>query len=108
MKLSWLVTLSSVMALTLVGPGQERRSAPAQVVPREAAPPPNGRYQLIAAEVENQDQSGNFTSHEVFLLDTQTGSLWRFQARFVSQQGVKSVLTPDEMLRFQFEDDGGH
>lgn len=43
-----------------------------------AAQNPQARYQLIPAQTELRN--GERTSHEVFLLDTQTGKVWKFVA----------------------------
>jgi hypothetical protein len=46
---------------------------------------PQARFQLISAEVDAGVGMGGDVTHEVFLIDTQTGKVWRFQAGGVSK-----------------------
>lgn len=59
----------------------------------------SGRYQIITATVGNGDLINEKTIHIVFLLDTQTGQIWRY---FAAAGGVRD-LKPEE----QYTLDGG-
>jgi hypothetical protein len=68
-KLS-LLALCVLLCLTLVAAGQ--KSSPK---PEGAA---SSRYQLVPAQVDSL--TGGTVQHTVFLLDTQTGKVWKYVA----------------------------
>ena len=64
--------VAAAMVLTLSAHGQTSSS------PAEATP---GRYQLVAANAEDFDDSGRrVTAQQLFMLDTATGKVWRHVA----------------------------
>jgi len=65
----WLLALC-VLCLMLVAVGQ--KSSP------KAEPAASSRYQLVPAQVDSL--SGETVQHTVFLLDTQTGKVWKYVA----------------------------
>jgi hypothetical protein len=52
--------------------------AQSQQVPPKPTSTTGGRYQMISAQVEN----GNTTEPTAFLLDTDTGKVWKYQGPF--------------------------
>ena len=44
------------------------------------------RFQLMSAEVDAGVGMGGDVTHEVFLIDTQTGKVWRFQPAGMSKE----------------------
>ena len=64
----WLLALC-VLCLTLVAAGQRSASKP--------EPVGSSRYQLVPAQV---DSLTGEVQHTVFLLDTQTGKVWKYVA----------------------------
>ena len=52
----------------------------------------SGRYQIIVATVGNGDVANEKTVHTVFLLDTETGQVWRYFAG----AGATKELSPEE------------
>jgi hypothetical protein len=69
---SFLLALCVPLCLTLVAAAQNPSSKPA---PPAAA---NSRYQLVPAQVDSL--TGGTVQHTVFLLDTQTGKVWKYVA----------------------------
>ena len=66
---TWSVVLC-VLCLTLVAAGQKSSPKP--------EPAGSSRYQLVPAQVDSL--SGETVQHTVFLLDTQTGKVWKYVA----------------------------
>lgn len=66
----WLLALCVLLCLTLVAAGQ--KSSPK---PERAA---SSRYQLVPAQVDSL--TGEKVQHTIFLLDTQTGKVWKYVA----------------------------
>ncbi|MGA2337417.1 MAG: hypothetical protein WA383_05770 [Terriglobales bacterium] len=65
----WLLALC-VLCLMLVAVGQKSSPKP--------EPAASSRYQLVPAQVDSL--SGETVQHTVFLLDTQTGKVWKYVA----------------------------
>ena len=65
----WLLALC-VLCLILVAAGQKSSPKP--------EPGASSRYQLVPAQVDSL--SGEKVQHTVFLLDTQTGKVWKYVA----------------------------
>jgi len=65
----WLLAVC-VLCLILVAAGQ--KSSP------KAEPAASSRYQLVPAQVDSL--TGEKVQHTVFLLDTQTGKVWKYVA----------------------------
>jgi hypothetical protein len=65
----WLLALC-VFGLTLVAAGQKPSPKP--------EPAASSRYQLVPAQVDSL--TGEKVQHTVFLLDTQTGKVWKYVA----------------------------
>ena len=92
MTKGWAVSaIASVMLISLA-PAQHSQSAP----PLGSV----GRWQLQAVTVDEQTGShGPFLpAHEVFLLDSETGRLWKFQPNTILNDGsaVPEMLLPVE------------
>jgi hypothetical protein len=66
-----LLSLCVVLFLTLAAAGQKSSPKPA---PAAAS----SRYQLVPAQVDSL--TGGTVQHTVFLLDTQTGKVWKYVA----------------------------
>jgi hypothetical protein len=72
MKLkSGLLALCVLLCLTLAAAGQKSS-------PKTAPAAPSSRYQLVPAQVDSL--TGGTVQHTVFLLDTQTGKVWKYVA----------------------------
>jgi len=65
----WLLALC-VLCVIVVGVGQKSSPNP--------EPGASSRYQLVPAQVDSL--SGEKVQHTVFLLDTQTGKVWKYVA----------------------------
>jgi len=65
----WLLALC-VLCLILVAAGQKSSPKP--------EPAASSRYQLVPAQVDSL--TGEKVQHTVFLLDTQTGKVWKYVA----------------------------
>ena len=50
---------------------------PASIIAQQATPKPDGRYQLISTTITTSGTPDQIR-HIVFLLDTQTGQVWRY------------------------------
>ncbi len=75
MKMRWMFAAATTGLLFTIAPAQQKRT----VAP--AAPPSNQRFQLFSAQVEYKQDNGNdLPEHEVFLLDSQSGRVWRYQS----------------------------
>jgi len=59
----------------------------------------NGHFQMLAAVVDELNGEGNsIPTHEVFLLDTDTGRVWKFQGTVwtsSNQNGKGKILMPE-------------
>jgi hypothetical protein len=59
-----------------------------------------GRYQLVAATIEN----GQTSEKTVFMIDTETGSVWRFQAVYFVKDGPNAgYATPESFVAVPVE-----
>ena len=67
---SGLLALCVLLCLALAAAGQKSSSKP--------EPASASRYQLVPAQVDSL--SGGTVQHTVFLLDTQTGKVWKYVA----------------------------
>ena len=66
----WLSTMSILLCLTLTAAAQKPSPKPEPVA--------SSRYQLVPAQVDSL--GGGTVQHTVFLLDTQTGKVWKYVA----------------------------
>ncbi|MGA3091884.1 MAG: hypothetical protein ABSD75_25025 [Terriglobales bacterium] len=66
----WLFAVSVLLCLTLLAVGQKASPKP--------EPAPSSRYQLVPAQVDSLTEGT--VQHTVFLLDTQTGKVWKYVA----------------------------
>jgi hypothetical protein len=66
----WLSTLCVLLCIASVAAGQKSSS--------KSEPAPSSRYQLVPAQVDSV--AGGTVQHTVFLLDTQTGKVWKYVA----------------------------
>jgi hypothetical protein len=66
----WLFTLCALLCLTLAAAAQKPSPKP--------EPAASSRYQLVPAQVDSL--GGGTVQHTVFLLDTQTGKVWKYVA----------------------------
>lgn len=102
-KKLWLLGLC-LAGLAVIANGQK----PA---PPSSEPTSVSRYQLVAAQVESQgDQpTTTVTTHEVFMLDTQTGKVWRYTAQNVgkSPQGSpgQTMIIPEAFIMVEVRQD---
>ena len=84
------VAIVSVLLITLSGLSQEprRQSAP-PVAPPAASP--SGRYQIVAATL---DDGISQKTQTVFLINTQTGNVWKYQEAFTATDtdGTKKII----------------
>jgi hypothetical protein len=57
---------------------------------------PTGKYQLLSAICEPEIASGQANEHCVFLLDTQTGRVWKYQSgvAVTDADGKQQYLSP--------------
>ena len=95
----WWYMLLVVLASGIVAGGQK----PAPTTEPTSA----SRYQLVAAQVESQgDQpTTTVTTHEVFMLDSQTGKVWRYTAQNVGKSQGQTVIFPEAFLMVEVRQD---
>jgi hypothetical protein len=85
------------VGMICVSAAQDRKSPAPQALQ-------NGqRYQLFAARVDFTNNEVEGSSNEVFLLDTQTGKVWRFQ----STSTVKDGIIPEQFEAVPISDSTG-
>jgi hypothetical protein len=63
-----------------------------------------GRYQLVAAELDAQIGGGDKSQHCLFLVDTQTGRVWKFQVggMVAATNTAKPGYLPETFLPVNF------
>ncbi len=95
----WGLTLLIVLACGTVAGGQK------PVPTTEPASVP--RYQLVPAQVESQGDPATttVTTHEVFMLDTQTGKVWRYTAQNVGKSQGQTIIFPEAFLMVEVRQD---
>jgi hypothetical protein len=92
-----------VLTVMLAGVLSAQQGPDASPVQRPATGPVN-RYQLVTARVEND----NTEEPTVFMIDTVTGRVWKFQGPFVVRKAggeidhsVQEMFTPVLVLNFE-------
>jgi len=78
-----------------IAAAQQRPTQPAAPLPANT-----GRYQLLSLTVDEQNGKKDemLPAHELFLLDTQTGKLWKYQPMVQLKDGsvIPEMLFPVE------------
>ncbi len=70
---------------------------------RSNEPTNQGRYQVIPAVVDAGAGLGGGTTHELFLVDTQSGRVWRFQAEGTGKDSNgKTIEIPEGFFPVPF------
>lgn len=64
--------------------------------PRSDEPTHQGRFQVIPAVVDAGAGQGEGTTHELFLIDTQSGRVWRFQAEGTGKDSTGKIIEVPE------------
>ena|ERR1700722_15623511 len=92
-----LIAFSSLFLMSLA-PAQQRPA----VVPTQ-----NQRFQLLGAEVTEQAADGvdDVVVHEVFMLDSQTGRVWKFHSSLVLNGNGKNGpgFIPEKLVEVPIE-----
>jgi hypothetical protein len=72
--------------------------------PHSEEPTHSGRYQAIPAVVDAGTGTGGETTHELFLVDTQSGRVWRFQAEGIGKDsnGKAIEVAPEGFFPIPF------
>jgi len=87
MKRNWLLVMLSAFVLLSLAPAQQK----APLIPNLG----EGRFQLKSLTVDEDGPS----AHEIFLLDSQTGKVWRYQPNSVIHHpGGKDELSPEMLV----------
>jgi hypothetical protein len=85
-----LVVLVAVVSLAVVSTQSQQ--------PRSDESVRSGRYQVIPAVVDAGAGQGGGTTHELFLVDTQSGRVWRFQAEGIGKNPEGNTIEIPEGL----------
>src|SRR5579863_9314723 len=87
MRLKLSLLASAVLCLILIAYGQK--------LPADSAPEPSRPqvYQLVPTEVEFGKNAGEGVTHQLFLLNTQTGQIWRYQPTFAMPVNGRNEVT---------------
>ena len=92
MKTTWLLaSLATVMLISL---------APAQRPTPSPTTSATGRYQFQSLIIDENDP-GKVTDspvHIAFLVDTETGQIWRFQPQRVATEDGKEIMMRDILI----------
>lgn len=103
MSKKWRYVLVVILGCVLLAGGQKPTPKP------EATEVPH--YQIVAAQVESQgDQSTTtVTTHEVFMLDTQSGRVWKYSAQNTGKapQGSpgQTMIFPEAFIMVEVRQD---
>jgi hypothetical protein len=91
--MNWPLMVATTGLLLTIAPAQKKVIA-------ATALPSNQRFQLFSAQVEyRQDNGTDLPEHEVFLLDSQTGRVWRYQSNATMEtQPGKNQDIPEHFL----------
>jgi hypothetical protein len=90
-----LAAICSVMLFSLAPAQQHPTPTPTQTMTA------TGRYQFESLVIDELDPGTEAASpaHVAFLVDTETGQIWRFQPNWVQTQNGKSSVIPDMLIR---------
>ncbi|HXM64151.1 MAG TPA: hypothetical protein VN950_25035 [Terriglobales bacterium] len=94
MKVTALIFVVLFAALPMNGQKKSATAMPSSPTQTETS----GRYQLIPAQVELGMHAGEALSMQLFLVDTQTGRVWRYQPSGVVGEGKGAVVTPEMFI----------
>ena|SRR5450755_1204308 len=96
MKTTHSILITLLLFATVSARGQKTTSLPYPAAPEPAA---QGRYQLISTHIELNGQTGESLHSQLFLLDTRTGRVWRYQpAGSIQVEGQQAPTSVPEVF----------